>query len=222
MECSICHKHPAKEDGSTKEDGLHCASCALNIFYPVRLELAKVMLEKETHGRTVEQITSPEPGPNMDEDAKKMSAAWWSQFETGLSIYQREQDEEMERELEEKKKYLEELKAKVQEKKEYLAQRRSNIKVAKDALFVRGKKKLEEAKAAGEKAKAEHDAIHNRTMEAKEILCREAATLLRLRHTKVKTKDGTLKDRYFIAGLVLPDLKEINSKSSPSNSLESH
>jgi hypothetical protein len=36
----------------------------------------------------------------------RASGICWSQFETGVSIYQREQDEEMEREIEDKEKYL--------------------------------------------------------------------------------------------------------------------
>jgi hypothetical protein len=54
------------------------------------------------------------------------------------------------------------------------------------------------------------DAIHNKAIETRSFLCREAAHLHGLRQRK-KMRAGVVKDQYTIGGVSLVDLKDINS-----------
>ncbi|EXJ88138.1 hypothetical protein A1O1_05066 [Capronia coronata CBS 617.96] len=207
MECSVCHNH------LTQEQGVHCPSCARALLYNVRTELAKVLLEKEELGRKVAAIVGPEPDPSqpLDEETAAMRRAWQAQCARNDAQESRDQNAEMERALAQTQKELAEKKAKAQAMREHLAQKRANIAAAKEALARGDKKKYEELREAYNKLKGQHDAVHEKIVESKEALCRKAADLLKLQHTKKKTKDGKIKDRYTIAGLLLPDLRDINN-----------
>ncbi|EXJ86940.1 hypothetical protein A1O3_03894 [Capronia epimyces CBS 606.96] len=207
MECVVCHSR------LTQDRGVHCPACARALLYNVRTELAKVLLEKEDLGRKVEAIVGPEPDPSkpLDEETAAMRRAWQAQCIRNDTQQIREQTAEVERVLAEKQKELEEKKARAQAMRENIARKRANIAAAEEALARGDIKKYEELREAFYKQKAQHDAVHNKVVESKAVLCRKAADLLKLQHTKKKAKDGTIKDRYTIAGLLLPDLREINN-----------
>lgn len=218
MECSVC------QNRLSQEKGVHCPACARALIYNARTELAKVLLEKEELRRKVEAIVGPEPDPSnpLDEETAAMRRAWQAQCARDETQQTRERTEEIERVLAEKQKELEEKKAKAQAMREHLAQKRANLAAAKEALAKGEKKKYEELREAYNKLKVQHEAVHAKVVESKEVLCRKAADLLKLQHIKKKTKAGTIKDCYSIAGLLLPDLREINSKSSSSSQLQLH
>lgn len=211
MDCPICQKH------LTEEEGVHCVSCTSNLLYNLRLDLARVLLEKENLAKKVEAIVGPEPDPSkpLDEETARLRRAWQRQQQISEEQRVKEQDEDLEREIVIKRKELEEKKARVQALRENLEQRRANLAAAKEAQAKGQKKKWEELRETSIKLKAHGEALHNKVVDTKAVLCREAAALLRLQHVKKKTKDGSIKDRHLIAGLWLPDLKEINSKLFP-------
>jgi len=205
--CGVCTK------SMTQEDGPHCPSCVRNMLYGVRLELARVLMEKEELGKKVEAITAEEePDEPLDDELQTLRTAFHSQVD--ISELQQTIDEtaEIERQTTILKKEVELKKAKAKEMRANLDARKANLLAAKRAEKKGQQQKLEQLQEATAKLKAEHDAVHNKIIDAKATLCREAASLLRLQHSKKKTKEGTIKDRYFIAGLPLPDLKDINSK----------
>lgn len=206
MDCSICKKE------LTQETGPHCPSCARNTLYTVRLELARTLLEKEQLGRKVEAIVGPEPEQPLDEELAKLRAAWQSQLETVEVQQTHEENAELERQLLIKKKEVQLNKARAQELRRLIAEKKANLQLAREAL-AKGQKQSDELREALAKGTADFNALHGKIVDAKAVLCREAASLMRLRHTKRKAKDGTIRDRYSIAGLPLPDLKDINSKS---------
>ena len=185
-----------------------------DMVYKCRFDLARVLLQKESLQKKVEAIVGPEPEEPLDEETTELRKAWQRQQEKIEEQREQEHDEDIRRALMLTKKEVEERRTHAQKLKENLEQRKANLAIAKDALNRRNKQKQQELKEENDKLKAQYDALHNRTVDTRALLCREAANLLRLSHSKKKTKDGTIKDRYYIAGLCLPDLKEINSKSS--------
>ncbi|KAJ9610558.1 hypothetical protein H2200_005335 [Cladophialophora chaetospira] len=203
--CLGCHKH------FTADTPGNCASCANNMLYTARFDLARVLLEKESLQKKVEAIVGSEPKEPLDEETARLRKGWQRQQAMMEEQREKEQEEDIRRELVIKKKEVEERRAYAEKLKANLEQRKANLAIAKDALHRNSKKKQRELKEANEKLKADYDALHNKTVDTRAILCREAANLLRLTHSKKKTKDGTIKDRYYIAGLSLPDLKDINS-----------
>ncbi|KIX01811.1 uncharacterized protein Z518_09538 [Rhinocladiella mackenziei CBS 650.93] len=207
MDCSICKQHPAADGG------MHCITCARNMLYGVRNQLAHILLQKEELRRKVEAIVRPELDTSkpIDEETTKLREAWQHQQSNNDGQRLQEEKEEMERQIQEIQKDTEEKQAQAKAVRERLAEKRANLEIAKHALATKGRKKLQDLEDACVKQEAQNDALHNKTVEAKATLCREAATLLRLRHSKRKAKDGTIKDRYSLGGLVLPDLKEINN-----------
>lgn len=204
----VCHKH------FTDDAPGNCASCMTDMIYKCRFDLARVLLEKESLQKKVEAIVGPEPKEPLDEETARLRKAWQRQQEKLEEQREQEEEEDVRRALVLTKKKVEERRAYAQELKENLEQRKANLAIVKDALVRRNKQKQQELKEIGDKLKRDYDALHNKTVDTRAILCREAASLLRLSHSKKKTKDGTIKDRYYIAGLLLPDLKEINSKAS--------
>lgn len=208
MDCPICKDH------ITPEQGIHCASCASNLLYNLRLDLARGLLEKESLAKKAEAIVGPEPDPSqpLDEETARLRRAWQKQQANIEEQRVKEENEALERELMIKRKELEEKRARAQAMQENLTRRRANLAAVKLAEAKGQKKKWEELREASVKLKAQADAIHNRVVDTRAALCQETATLLKLQHTKKKMKDGTIKDRHLIAGLLLPDLKEINSE----------
>ncbi|KIW83665.1 hypothetical protein Z517_02911 [Fonsecaea pedrosoi CBS 271.37] len=205
MDCPVCHKHLA-EDTS-----VNCANCVNNLLYNCRFDLARVLLEKESLGKKVEAIVGPEPEQPLDEETARLRKAWQRQQERIEEQRAKEQEEDMQRELVVRQKELQEKKEHAEALKKNLEERRANLAAAKQAQARNYKKRMEELKENGEKLKAQYDALHEKTVDTRAILCREAAGLLRLHHSRKKTKNGAIKDRHSIAGLLLPDLKEINN-----------
>ncbi len=193
------------------------------MVYGVRLELARVLLEKEELGRKVEAITNPEePNELLDDELAILRAAWQKQWDDVEHEKAIDQEDELARQLVITRKEVELKKARAKELRDNLAQLKLNMYHAQEALHLGQREKYEELKEASERGQAQHDALHTKIVDAKAVLCREAAVLMRLRHAKKKTKDGAIKDCYLIAGLPLPDLKDINSKLNSKVSLGLH
>lgn len=207
MDCGICQKN------LTQEDGPNCVGCVRSMLYPIRLELARVLLEKEAFGKKVEAIVAEdEPEEPLDNAIAILRTAYQQQFEMDEVQQINEENSETERQLAIAQKELELKQEKAKQLKELLDKRRVNLAAAKDAARKNEAKKWEELKEKSAQLKADHDIVHNKIVDAKAVLCREAASLLGLRRVKKKIKDGSIKDCYMIAQLPLPDLKDINSK----------
>ncbi|KAK5307486.1 hypothetical protein LTR99_000458 [Exophiala xenobiotica] len=205
MDCGICQKN------LTQEDGPNCVGCVRSMLYPIRLELARVLLEKEAMGKKVEAIVAEdEPEEPLDNELAILRRAYQQQFEADEVQQIEEENSETERELAIAQKELELKQEKSKQLKELLDKRRANLAAAKEAERKNQAKKREELKVKSAQLKADHDIIHNKVIDAKAVLCREAASLLGLRRVKKKIKDGSIKDCYMIAQLPLPDLKDIN------------
>lgn len=209
MDCFTCKKL------SEKEDGLICVACTRNAINPLRIELTKVLLQKEELAKKVEHIIDPDNNPAPDEDTKRLAVLLRERHLRKIEAEQEQAEEERVRELLAiKQQELADLKARRDNLKSHNSQRKNDLAKTKKEILGAKKQQLKEMaeKAAQEKLKAE--ALHNKTIEAKATLCREVASLKRLRHGKKKLKDGTIKELYFVSGLVLPDLRQINSTYS--------
>jgi hypothetical protein len=204
--CPMCDKH------ITDQHRAKCANCVNTMLYDCRFDLARVLLEKESLEKKIEAIVGPEPEEPLDEETARLRKVWQRQQEKLEEQRVKEGQEEVQRQLIIARKEVEERKAHAQALKDNLQQRRANLAMVKDAHIRNSAKKKEDLKAENERLKAQYDALHNKIVDTRALLCREAANLLRLTHYKKKTKSGIIKDRYYIAGLLLPDLKEINSE----------
>lgn len=207
MDCFTCKKL------SEKEDGLVCVACTRSLMNPLRIELAKVLLEKEELEKKVNHIIDPENHPAPDEETKRLGIFYQENHLREIEAEETRMQEEKVRELlAVKQKELEALRARRDLLKSSNAKRRGDFAKAKREAKEKEKQQFKEAKEKEKEVKAKAEALHNKTIEAKATLCREVASLMRLRQGKKKMKDGTIKEHYFVSGLILPDLRQINSK----------
>ncbi|KIW47677.1 uncharacterized protein PV06_00347 [Exophiala oligosperma] len=206
MDCGICQTH------LTQEVGPNCTSCAQSTLYAIRLELARVLIEKEGFGKKVEAIIADtDPAEPYDNELAILRSAYHSQVESSEAQILHEEHTELRRRLVIAQKELELKEEKRDEMERILKDRRANLAAARVAQAKREDIALAEFREKGMQLKAEHDMVHNKVVDAKAVLCRESALLLGLRHAKKKTKDGEIKDCYMIGQLPLPDLKDINN-----------
>jgi len=210
MDCFTCKKL------SEKEDGLVCVSCTRSLMNPLRIELAKVLLEKEELEKKVNHIIDPENHAAPDEETKQLGIYYQENHLREIEAEETRMQEEKVRELlAVKQQELEALKARRDLLKSSNAKRQANFAKVKKEAKAKEKQQLIETKEKEKEIKAKGEALHNKAIEAKATLCREVATLLRLRQGKKKMKGGTIKEHYFVSGLILPDLRQINSKCLP-------
>lgn len=206
--CPTCKKH------LTEDVPVHCQNCVNNMLYNSRFELARVLLDKESLQKKVEAIVGPEPEQPLDEETARLRNAWQRQQQMIVEREEEEQEEGIRRELVLRQKEVEEKRAQANALRANLEERRANLTAAKEALATHNKQKMRELRENGERLKTQYDALHNKIVDTRAVLCRETASLLRLSYSKKRTKDGGIRDRYYIGGLLLPDLKDINSKDS--------
>jgi uncharacterized small protein (DUF1192 family) len=208
--CGLC-KEPLSE-----EKGINCATCVRNELYNVRVEYARVLLEKAELKKQHDQIVDPENNPATDEETKKLAEFYQAQQLELIGERHRAKEAKTLRMVDELEERIAAQRADLEKVKAAQAVRRANLEKAKGIMKTRYAKQIALHKKDVEKEKALHDAVHEQLIDAKASLCREAADLVNFQHFKRKTKDGLIKERFHIIGLPLPDLKDIHSEFSPS------
>lgn len=196
VECAICEKDSA--------DVTHflCAGCARSSAYLARLEHARVLLEKQSLHDVIINLTSSESseeGRGDDQD-QKIWAAELLQLklnETKKSV------DQTRHKIGEVKQDVHDLKADVSQLKAQVEKRKQSLAVVNDVP--RPEHQDKSSKITSSLAHLQSKAIVNRA-----VLCREAASLMRLRQRRRQAGTNG-REQYSIAGLTLPDLREISN-----------
>ena len=208
MECDVCRRPP---DESL---GFFCTGCTRNALYVPRLELARILLERNSLKIKVEEAVdadtqgrdfpSETPASTVD---RKIWHKEWEQVqakERSRRIRQaKEEQGNLKQESAGLKTQIEELKAKIAEKKQVLATVDSRIPH-------RWIENLSQTTATNNRALASLLQIQHKSTGSRATLCREAASLMRLRQRR-RHRDAPGREQYSIAGLTLPDLREISN-----------
>jgi len=207
MECNICQEN----DPATLK--LYCASCARNRLYLARLETARVLLEKEDLGQHVEAVVQ---GASTEADTRgqrdKDLAGLWQREWTTVQIEQaKERLAERTDQLRSLREELFKIKEDIQKRRARLTGSKAELNSTKIKFSSRQRASVDRLSDINGKGSSSFDALHSRSVDARAILCREAAALLRLQQRR-RMKSGVLQEQYSIAGLLLPDLREINSQ----------
>ena len=209
MECDICSR------ATTTKLPFFCVTCARNYLYESRLQAAKVCIQNENLRQQVVVAQGPKddvqkPG-NSDAKDLELRQSW-------SNLAKQVEKAQVERRKDSVLSHIASLKEEIKkagdemkQRNADLARRRENINIIKPSIPEGRKAVMDKIQETTKKGTQAWATIHNRTLETRAFLCREAATLYRLRQKK-KARAGTVTDQYHIGGIQIFDLKEINSK----------
>ncbi|KAK5172323.1 uncharacterized protein LTR77_003961 [Saxophila tyrrhenica] len=211
IECDICHRLLDKRRQPL------CASCVQATLYTPRIEQAGALLSREKAHTHVEAILRP---GNHGVIAALPEDADYDAIEVGVKSHSFERAN-VERQAAEAR--VNRITAKAEQLKQQIEQYKSSAARQKDENARRRdeitgeRKKLEKQHFGAIDPvytvirKAEHrlNKIHGRTAEAREYICRAESSLAGLK--KGKDRDG--RSLYWLDGLPIPDLRDMNGSN---------
>lgn len=211
MLCEICHR-PA----STRLP-FHCILCARDALYNPRIQLAHILLERERLSKEVDESTAStltpnnfiiprsskfiEPSPNPSWSVQRAAADQALSEEKTESILHRNQV----------------LREEIKKANDGIAERKARFH-RRRVEFTSAKQELLQIQANGVEAvdksiwrtQNRWDMMHSKTAQSRIFLSREAALLYGLQLRK-RQKGGLGRDAYYIGGVPIPDLRDLNS-----------
>lgn len=212
MECGIC----LYELGQIRQPV--CPSCARAAIYESRIQQIHGLLEKEqlhkridtvVQGASVSDIVPQSPDAqsvDLAESSKKLQISRWKTQTT--VIEQRIEDiKEQQMRLREQ---IENAKADNERRRQDCRQRRSEIRKAAFDLKSRKPQLVDPMHSEIKRLHHKLGKVNNRLMEGRVQLCRETANIAGLSLRKRKTTDGKYREDYIIAGIHIPNLRELN------------
>lgn len=214
MECDICGRIP----GPKRQ--FHCTTCARSAIYPLRIEHALVLLDKETMGHRLESVVQSEgnaPRENISLsgaiiDTAECSKTYHLEKIQSEAIILNERADIVAGKAEGLKQEMEKLQKEIAASKTVLSQRKSEFEAASYGIRDRSSKELEVVQAAARYTKRRWDLEHDEMVKCKAILCREAASLAGLRMTR-HIENHKKRDKFTIGtGTPIFDLRELNSR----------
>jgi hypothetical protein len=216
MDCDICGR-----PGGTKLP-IKCATCARSAIYPLRLEHASILLEKEAMGRRVETIVEGVT-PGAAQERLALSGAMVDMHDcakahelenlTSDAIRLEERIQIISEKLLKLRTDMEEHRKIMAAKKADLSQRRSDTESARYGLEAREAKELETLQAGIKRMNRRRDLKQQDIVGGRFSLCREAALLAGLRRSTRRRSDGSTKETFTIGNrLPIFDLRELHSE----------
>lgn len=208
MECDICSSH------INGAPGLCCPACARTALYPLRVEYATALLSKISLGRKVEaSVAIPKDhGEGQRKDMDDIEGTEKHEYERRITLID-EGRNRMDRIMRQR----DILQARVDDCRQQLETRRTHIRDRRDQLqearagFEDSKEgRTEPFKKSIKKLSSRHDSLYKHTVSARVYLCKQVTLLAGLRRDSEMTTGGTKKYSYTIAGISIPDLRELN------------
>lgn len=212
MECDICSRV------ASLTLPFHCITCARNAVYDARLKTTKVLLEKEDLGKRIECIVTTNPSDGKYDNNKtskqdeSLSQAWSHETASTKKTESDGKAAVTKKHIAVLRDDMKSAKEDIRQRKASLASRRAEMQAIKASVPDRRSALTMKATETVRKGSQSWTGIHHKTIETRAFLCREAATLYRLKQ-KRKAKGGSIVDQYAIGGLPVVDLKDINSMS---------
>ncbi|KAI7529807.1 hypothetical protein KC331_g15011 [Hortaea werneckii] len=213
MHCSICCK---AFNGYYKKDRPTCVSCAQALLFTPRVQQASALLDREKRHTHAEAILRPGNDGVLaalpeDADWDAITSAVQSE---GVKKAQDEQKaiqarvEDITGKAQELRQQIEDYRLYLKNHRESNAQRRRDLEHERAELQKQKPRALEPLQIATRKAASRLDKVRLRTVDARALLCREAAALSGLR--KTKGTDGV--SQYWLGDVPIPDLRALNGK----------
>lgn len=209
MQCDICHR------SASSRLPFNCTLCARNALYQPRIELAQALLYRESLGKEVDQAvkSSSKPRKTTNPTSTKFfetSPTWVARRAAAEQTLSEEKTRTLHDHVQSLRDEIQIAKAEIAERKARLQARRSEAVSAKRELSQSQATAVEPVEKGIRRTEHRWDILHNKTSEARLFLCREAALLYSLQQRKRK-RGGLGRDIYFIGGVPIPDLRDLNS-----------
>ena len=210
--CSICSRP------SSSHLPFHCITCARNILYGPRLDHAQVLIQKEALGKeieravtegtdTLEQGSRGKASPKTRDEAARCVAMEQTR---SLQAEAEERTRKLRAEIESLRDATKKLRITNAEKTKKNAQRRAAHDAAIKELHLQETQAVAPLQKQIATLELKWDKIHDRTAEARMLLCREAASLYNLQQRK-RRKGSSARDVYYMGNLPIIDLRDLNS-----------
>ena len=212
MECGICsQQHSSRLP-------FHCATCARNAIYELRLQHAQVLVEKESLGQQIG--TEVKTNLNASEETNQS----FKSNGTSLSTFDIEQIYARHAEAQDRTREIELASQEVgdgiktaretaEELRKALTERREQLQISQRDLEERKSSAYGNINRSIDRARHRWDANHQTIADARSFLSREAASLCGLRQRRRRRPDGSVREDYKLGGVSIVDLRELNSKS---------
>lgn len=209
MQCEICHR------SASSRLPFNCTLCARLALYQPRIQLAQTLLHTESLGKEVEQNVL---GTSKQEKARSSAGAKTSGLNPTWTVHRAASEQVLSEEktqtvlshVEALREETQKIKAEIEARKARLQRRRSEFTSAKQELSQSQATAAEPLDKAIKRTEHRWDVMHNKTAESRLFLCREVALLYGL-HQRKRKKGGLGRDVYFIGGVPIADLRDLNS-----------
>ena len=213
MSCHVCSRAP------NSRLPFCCATCARSHLYQLRIEHARVLLEKESIGKQIENAVTR--GKTQDGFGESDKGAVGSNTEGWAIQINANSQTESSTKTRALRSHIEALTAEIKDKKLDISQRRltltrrkTDAESAKYQLMEREAAILTAIQNSNKRTDHLWNTLHNKTAEARIFLCREAANIYGLRQ-KNRRVNGDHKETYVLGGMSVIDLRDMNGKLSP-------
>ena len=204
MECDICTRTPPE----TNE--FLCTACARNIVYLSRFEYAQALIAKDVHYRKVQDAISHHTGDSQD----TRNIIDQKIFETEITQFQINEIKERVKAFAQARELLtsemQDLNKQIQIQKSNIVEKREMLITVRDGIPARQQSFRTDAVNANSKVQASLTRLQQLSADARAKLSREVASLMRLRKRRSQREPPT-REQFSIAGLTLPDLREIST-----------
>jgi hypothetical protein len=215
MNCPICSR------ASTSRLRFYCPTCASNQLYTLRIDNARVLLEKETLGRQVEKALLHQRSPTLShhrsEECSTQSPNEVSSPQEALQIINAKAESSIRRkelalQIQHLKSEIKDRQLDISQRRLTLARRRSDAESSKFQLESREIALLCGVQNTIKRTEHLWHSLHSKTAEARIFLCREVANLYSLRQW-IRQDGNEMKETYVIGGVPIIDLRDLNGKS---------
>ncbi|RDH28115.1 UV radiation resistance protein and autophagy-related subunit 14-domain-containing protein [Aspergillus welwitschiae] len=212
MSCHTCFRAPASRTR------FFCPTCARNQLYQLRVETARVLLEKQSIAERIQAgVILETTQAEWSGEIKETSIAYQNGLSTkrSLQIIAKGEAESRERmrllgdQLDNLTAEIKDKRLEISQRKLALARRHSDSESAQYQLGEREAAIL--ANIQNNTKRTDHlwHSLHSKTAEARIFLCREAANLYGLQR-KTRNKEGLSQEVYTMGGIDIIDLRDMN------------
>ncbi|KAF2716313.1 hypothetical protein K431DRAFT_289503 [Polychaeton citri CBS 116435] len=213
MSCSLCLQpyHPGRRPT--------CPSCVQAVLYQPRFRQAISLLDRDRQHTYTEAVVRP---GNDGVLAALPEDADWDIITAGVKAHSHAETKVQLANAEDRIKAVErtltELRHQIDSSREYIAGVQRNHQQRKRAVDTElhrasrlAQSMLDTVQHTNRRLNTKLAKTRDRIVEARIFLCREASLLRGLKLRKRKSRDGTVKHEYWISGVPIPNLQELNN-----------
>lgn len=212
MSCHVCSRAP------TSRLRYLCPTCARNQLYQLRIETARVLLEKESLEQQIDnavssintfEVSFDQSGAGSSRIQDEDHRVWVMQTIANEKAKSSTRTKTLASQIETLQLEIRNKQRNISERKLTLARRRSDAESAKYQLVDREAATLSSIQNNAKRTDHLWNSLHSKTAEARIFLCREAAYLYNLRQ-RLRKKDDNVKEVYTIGAIPILDLRDMN------------